>query len=222
MPESPARHRPNRAPTGNPTLDALLDELREADVALDQPLAERRTVHAGRYLAVERDIVLMPDGGRSERDIVVHPGAVVVAPLDAEGRLLFVTQFRLPVGGALLELPAGTLDVHGGEFEDPLVAAHRELEEETGYRARSMERIGGFWSAPGFSTEYLTLYLATDLHAAGADRLDPDEDENLRLSRIPWRDAVAAVESGVIEDAKSIAGILMLARRLERRSARGR
>jgi ADP-ribose pyrophosphatase len=77
-----------------------------------------------------------------------------------------------------------------------------------------MERIGGFWSAPGFSTEYLTLFFATDLRPAGKDRLSPDEDENLRLSRVHWRDAVAAVEAGVIEDAKSVAGILWLARRL--------
>ena len=80
-----------------------------------------------------------------------------------------------------------------------------------------MERMGGFWSAPGFSTEYLTLFLATDLRSADADRLTPDEDEDLRLSRLHWRDAVAAVEAGVIEDAKSIAGILWLARRLESR-----
>jgi ADP-ribose pyrophosphatase len=139
----------------------------------------------------------------------------VIAPLDADGRLLFVTQFRLPAGGALLELPAGTLDLHDGRIENPLVAAHRELEEETGWRAGSMERLGGFWSAPGFSTEYLTLYLATDLRPATENRLAPDADEDLRLSRIPWRDAVAAVEAGVIEDAKSIAGIMMLARRLE-------
>ncbi len=196
-------------------MDALLDELRAADVDLEQRLAERRTVHTGRYLAVERDVAIMSDGGRVERDIVVHPGAVVVAPLDAAGRLLLVTQYRLPAGGALLELPAGTLDLDNGGFEDPLAAAHRELEEETGYRAGSMERIGGFWSAPGFSTEYLTLYLATDLRPADEDRLSPDEDEDLRLLRLPWRDAVAAVEAGVIEDAKSIAGILMLARRLE-------
>ncbi|MGZ6266793.1 MAG: NUDIX hydrolase [Candidatus Limnocylindrales bacterium] len=215
MPESPARHRPNRKRTGIPAMDALVDELRDADVALEQRLAERRTVHTGRYLSVERDIITRSDGIRSERDIVVHPGAVVVAPLDAEGRLLLVTQYRLAVGGALLELPAGTLDTHEGKLEDPLAAAHRELEEETGYRAGSMELIGGFWSAPGFSTEYLTLYLATDLQPAGEDRLDPDEDENLRLSRLPWRDAVAAVESGVIEDAKSAAGIFWIARRLE-------
>ena len=85
-----------------------------------------------------------------------------------------------------------------------------------------MERLGGFWSAPGFSTEYLTLYLATDLRPATEGRLAPDEDEDLRLSRIPLRDAVAAVDSGVIEDAKSIAGILMLARRLEGRTAEAR
>lgn len=115
----------------------------------------------------------------------------------------------------MLELPAGTLDVRDGAVEDPLVAAYRELEEETGYRAGSMERIGGFWSAPGFSTEYLTLYLATGLSPAVDGRLSPDDDENLRLSPLPWREAVAAVESGVIEDAKSIAGILWLARRLE-------
>jgi len=215
MPDSPATHGPNRTPTGNPSMDSLLDELRLADAELDQPLVSRRTVHAGRYLVVESDVVAMADGSLSERDIVVHPGAVVVAPLDAEGRLLFVTQFRLPVGAAMLELPAGTLDTDDGVIEDPLAAAHRELEEETGYRCGSMERLGGFWSAPGFSTEYLTLYLATDLRPATEGRLAPDEDEDLRLSRIPWREAVAAVESGVIEDAKSIAGILMLARRLD-------
>ena len=215
MSDSPARRRPNRAPTGRPVLDSLLEDLRAADAELDERVVDRRTVYAGRYLALEIDRIVLPDGSESERAVVVHPGAVVVAALDSDGRLLFVTQYRVPSRGAMLELPAGTLDTHKGVVEDPLVAAHRELEEETGYRAGSMERIGGFWSAPGFSTEYLTLYLATDLHAAGEDRLSPDQDENLRLSRLPWRDAVAAAESGAIEDAKSIAGIMLLARRLE-------
>ena len=119
-----------------------------------------------------------------------------------------------PTDAAFAKLPAGTLDEHDGEIEDPLAAAHRELEEETGFRAGSMERIGGFWSAPGFSTEYLTLYLATDLHAAGDDRLAPDLDEDLCLVVLPLADAVEAVEAGLIEDAKSIAGILQVARRL--------
>jgi ADP-ribose pyrophosphatase len=196
-------------------LDTLLDDLRGADAELAEQVVERTQLHSGRYLTVEVDRIVRGDGSEATRDIVVHPGAVVVAPLDADGRLLFVTQYRVPCDGAMLELPAGTLDTHDGEIEDPLLAAHRELEEETGYRADSMERIGGFWSAPGFSTEYLTLYLATGLRAADEGRLSPDEDENLKLSRLPWRDAVAAVEGGVIEDAKSIAGILLLARRLE-------
>ncbi len=215
MPDSPARHKPNRTATGRAALDSLVDELRDADMELGEEVVGRRVVHAGRYLAVEVDAIVRGDGSESTRDIVVHPGAVVVAPLDSEGRLLLVTQYRVPAGGAMLELPAGTLEMQDGAVEDPLLAAHRELEEETGYRAGSMERLGGFWSAPGFSTEYLTLYLATGLQAAGDGRLSPDEDENLRLSRLPWREAVAAVEEGVIEDAKSIAGILLLARRLE-------
>jgi ADP-ribose pyrophosphatase len=215
MPHSPARRTPNRTPTGQPRLDSLLEDLREADNELDERITERRPLHAGRYLVVEADRVVRNDGSTYMRDIVVHPGAVVVLALDSDGRLLLVTQYRVASAGAMLELPAGTLDTHDGVVEDPLVAAHRELEEETGYRAGSMERICGFWSAPGFSTEYLTLYLATDLHPAGDARLSPDEDENLRVSRLAWRDAVAAVEAGVIEDAKSIAGILLLARRLE-------
>lgn len=215
MPGSPARRRPNRALTGNPRLDSIVDGLREADAALHERVIERRPLRTGRYMVFETDRILRGDGSESLRDIIVHPGAVVVAPLDGDGRVLFVTQYRVPCGGAMLELPAGTLDTHDGVIEDPLVAAHRELEEETGYRAGTMERIGGFWSAPGFSTEYLTLYIATDLRAADEGRLEPDADENLLLSRLHWREAVAAVEGGVIEDAKTIAGVLMLARRLE-------
>lgn len=221
MSESPARRRPNRAPTGNERLDAIVNDLRDADTALEERVVDRRTVYTGRYVSFEVDRVVRRDGCEFHRDIVVHPGAVVVAPLDADGLLLLVTQYRVPCGATMLELPAGTLDVHGGVVEDPLAAARRELEEETGYRAGSMERIGGFWSAPGFSTEHLTLYLATDLRPADEDRLSPDEEEDLRVSRLPWRDAVAAVEAGVVEDAKSIAGILMLARRLEGRGQPG-
>jgi ADP-ribose pyrophosphatase len=215
MSDSPARIRPDRTPTGNTALDALLAGLRDADADLEERVTARRRVHQGRYMTFEQDAIVTSHGSEATRDIVVHPGAVVIAPLDADGNLLFVTQYRLACGGAMLELPAGTLDVENGVVEDPLGAAHRELEEETGYRAGTMERIAGFWTAPGFSTEYLTLYLATDLRPAVEGRLKPDEDENLRLSRVPLRDAIAAVEAGVIEDAKSIAGILLVARRAE-------
>ena len=205
-----ARRRPVRPTTGDPSVDALVEQLRDADAELEERVTDRRVLHSGRFMTFEHAHVALR-GGSSERDMVVHPGAVVIAPIDADDNLLLVIQYRLPAGGALLELPAGTLDVHDGNVEDPLAAAHRELEEETGYRAGSMERLGGFWSAPGFSTEYLTLYLATDLSPATENRRGPDEDENLRLVRVPWREAVAAVRRGIIEDAKSVAGILWLA-----------
>jgi ADP-ribose pyrophosphatase len=202
-------------------LDALLAELAAADATLAETAIERRIVYRGRYMTFETDRIVRGDGLESTRDLVIHPGAVAILPLDAEGRLLCVRQFRIAAGGAMLEIPAGTLDVSAdGVVEEPEVAANRELEEETGYRAGSMERLGGFWSAPGFSTEYLTLFLATDLRPAGENRLGPDEDERLELARIDWRDAVAAVEAGLVEDAKSVAGILWLARRLEGRAGK--
>jgi len=198
----------------DPRLRALRDELSTADSTLEQGVLDRKVTHKGRYLTVERIAARLPTGERVTRDVVVHPGAVVIAPLDSSGRLLLVAQYRLPAGGTLLELPAGTLDEHEGQVEDPLAAAHRELEEETGFRAGSMERLGGFWSAPGFSTEYLTLYLATDLREAAENRLAPDLDEDLSLVVLPLEDAIAAIEAGLIEDAKSIAGILLVARRM--------
>lgn len=215
MPEPIARVRPNRQKTGKPRLDLIVDEMAQADLGMGQSLVKREVVFDGHLLHVERDIAETMNGDQLVREVVVHPGAVVIAALDETGRLLLVTQYRLPAGGTLLELPAGTLDVdEHGNVEDPLEAAHRELEEETGYRAAKMERIGGCWSAPGFSTEYLTIYLATELTAAGSDRREPDADEDLLLLAVPLGDAVEAIDAGLIEDAKSITGILLLARRL--------
>jgi len=210
-----ANRRLRPSPTGRPELDALLADLATADVELGERVVEREDIYRGRVVVVERDRIVRTDGSESSRDVVVHPGAVVIAPLDADGRLFLVVQYRFTGNGAMLELPAGSLDVHDGVPEDPELAAHRELEEETGYRAGKMERIGGYYSAPGFLTEYLSLFLATDLQPAVGDRLSPDDDERIRLVRLHWRDAVAAIDAGIIEDSKSIAGILLLARRLE-------
>ena len=144
-----------------------------------------------------------------------HPGAVAIVALDDEDRVLLVRQWRSPAGRAMLEIPAGTLDVldrNAGTVEDPELAAPRELEEETGYRAATWRLLGSFWTAPGFATELMHLFLATDLRPADGERRVPDEDERLVLERLPWRDAVAAATDGRIADAKSIVGLLWMAR----------
>jgi len=127
--------------------------------------------------------------------------------------VLLVRQYRVAVGEALLEIPAGTLDVgDDGSIEDPALAASRELEEETGMRAGTWRRIASFYTAPGFASELMHLYLATDLRPADGERLTPDEDEHLLLERLPWREAVAAAERGELRDGKTILGLLWLAR----------
>ncbi len=144
-----------------------------------------------------------------------HPGAVAIVALDEQDRVLFVRQWRSAAGRAMLEIPAGTLefiDRAADVVEDHALAAPRELEEETGYRAATWRLLGSFWTAPGFATELMYLYLATDLSPAAKDRLGPDEDERLELERLPWRDAVAAATDGRIVDAKTIVGLLWLAR----------
>jgi ADP-ribose pyrophosphatase len=143
-----------------------------------------------------------------------------VIAIDDDDRVLLVRQWRTPAAAVLLEIPAGTLDVDdAGETEDPDLAARRELEEETGYRAGTWQKLAAFWTAPGFASERMHLYLATDLVPAHPDeRLGPDEDEHLRLERRPFVDALAAVDTGEIADAKSIAGLLWVDRLRQRES----
>jgi ADP-ribose pyrophosphatase len=182
-----------------------------SDERLHETVVESRVVHRGHYVTFRVDTVVDPDGGRHVRDIVDHPGAVAMVALDGDD-LLLVRQFRLAAGRTLLEIPAGTLDRHAdGTIEDPEVAAPRELGEETGYRAATWQRLGTFWTAPGFASEAMTLYLATDLSPIDG-YAGPDEDERLDLVRMPWNEAVAAAERGDFADAKTVAGVLWVAR----------
>ena len=182
--------------------------------ALEERVVDSRILHHGRYLDFRIDTIERADGSRATREIVGHPGAVAVVAIDADDRVLLVRQFRVAVGRTLLEIPAGTLDVDAatGEVELPDVAAARELEEETGYRAGQWQHLGSFWTAPGFASELMHLYLATDLYPADADRLGPDEDERLELVTMPAPQAIDAAERGEIADAKSLVGLLRLAR----------
>jgi len=143
----------------------------------------------------------MPDGRETTREIVEHSDCVAVVVIDADDNVLLVEQFREPVEKVLLEIPAGGID----PGEDPVATVCRELREETGYLPRKVERLGGFYSAPGYSSEYLYLYLATDLTSSP---LHAEDTENIRLVRVPIAQITSLIASGSICDAKSIAGLL--------------
>ena len=189
--------------------------------AQDEDLRERllhsRVLHHGRYLTFRIDQIERADGTIGTRDVCGHPGAVAILALDDADNVLLVRQWRHPADGALLEIPAGTLDVDEatGAIEDHWAAAPRELEEETGMRAATWRLLTSFWTAPGFATELMHLYLATGLTPADENRRAPDEDERLHLSAVPWRAAVEMAETGEIRDAKSLVGLLWLARLMD-------
>lgn len=187
------------------------------DAVGDDPLRERlvssEVIKRSRILEFRIDTIETADGHRSTRDIAGHPGGVCVVAIDPDDRVLLVRQWRHATGGALLEIPAGTLDREPDEsVEDHASAAARELEEETGSRAGSWRYLGAFYTAPGFTSELMHLYLASDLTSAHAGGLTPDEDERLELRPIPFDDAVAMAERGEIQDAKSIVGLLWVTR----------
>jgi ADP-ribose pyrophosphatase len=181
------------------------------DEHLLERTVERRVLHRGRFITYRIDTIEDADGGRHTREVVEHPGAVCVVPLLGR-EVLMVRQFRTAVGEVVLELPAGTLDRGpDGAVEPPDEAAPRELGEETGYRARRWRPLGRFWTAPGFTEELMHLYFATDLEPLEG-YAGPDVDERLEVLAVDWREAVAMAEDGRVADAKSIVGLLRLAR----------
>ena len=164
---------------------------------------DSKVVAEGRVIKVRVDVIETPDGQRVKRDIVEHRGAVAMVPIDAEGRVILVRQYRHAAGKWLLEIPAGTLD----PGEDPLEAAQRELREETGFAAGRIDLIGGCYAAPGYSSEYLYLYIARDLTE---DPLEGDVDEEIELEPVPLTEVRKLIASGEIEDAKSLAALLLV------------
>lgn len=179
---------------------------------LREVLVSSEVIRRGRLLEFRVDTVELPDGHRSTRDIAGHPGGVCVVAIDPDDRVLLVRQWRHAIGHGLLEIPAGTLDRDAdGTVEEPAGAAARELAEEAGVVAGTWRYLGGFYTAPGFTSEKMHLYLATELVPAPGQH-GPDEDERLELVRLPFADAVAMAERGDIEDAKTQVGLLRVAR----------
>lgn len=170
-------------------------------------VVESRVAYSGKIARLRVDTVELPDGRRSQREIVEHEPVVAIVPVDASGDVILVRQFRLATGGVMLEVPAGGVDV-GESFED---AAQRELSEEVGLRAGTLAQIADFYVSPGFMTERVIAFLATELTDAAGEA---DEDEDIVVVRMPLADAVAMVERGEFHDAKSIASILLAERRL--------
>ena len=162
----------------------------------------RNTIYHGRAFNVRRDEVRMQNQNTVYLDIIEHIGAVTILPLDNDGRILFIRQYRHATGKELLELPAGTLD----PAELPENCALREIREETGYAAGKLIKIGEFFLAPGYSTEYMHVYLASDLRP---DPLPGDEDEFISLEPIPIKQAYDMALNGELQDGKSLAALLL-------------
>lgn len=172
-------------------------------------LIKSETLLQGRTFKIRRDHLKTPNGGDTRLEIIEHGGSVVLVPIDAEGNLLFVRQYRHAAGMDLLELPAGTRD--GDEpYEE---CAAREIREETGMQAGKLEKVGEFFLAPGYSTEFMGVFLATEL---SHNPLDPDADEFLSVEKISVKEALVMVERGDIPDAKSLAALLLAKPHLEK------
>jgi ADP-ribose pyrophosphatase len=168
-------------------------------------LLSSRVVYAGKVFSVRRDRVAEPGGVVASRDIVVHPGSVVILPVFSDGKILLVRQYRHAAGSFLWELVAGRVDAG----ETPAAGAHRELAEETGYAARRLRKLLEVFPSPGFVSERMWIFLAMEL-TLGTAR--PEKDERITPRRFSLAAAESMIRRGVLRDAKSITAILFYAR----------
>jgi ADP-ribose pyrophosphatase len=169
---------------------------------LNEKRLASQTIFTGKILNVRLDRVLLPNGRESTREVVEHPGAVAIIPVQADGRVVLVRQYRYPVDEVLLEIPAGKLD----SGEAPNDCAMRELTEETGFRAGKLEKLMSFYSAPGFTNEILHLYLAEDLQVA---QQNLDGDEFLSVEVYNHEEIRKLRDAGQIKDGKTLIGLMM-------------
>ncbi len=158
-------------------------------------------IYSGRVVHLRKDEVTLPNGRKSSREIIEHPGAVVMLAENSQKQLIMVKQFRKAIEDVLLELPAGTLEKN----EEIIDCARRELEEETGYQARNWKKIYDFYSAPGFCNEKLTLFFAWDLTKT---KTNTDHDEFIEVAEYDKKTIISLLTDNKINDAKTLIGIL--------------
>lgn len=169
---------------------------------LEEKVVKSVSRYKGEIVDVYQQTVELPDGTLANRDVVKHQDAIAILALTADGKALFEKQWRAPIAKPTIEIPAGKVE----PGEDFLETAKRELNEETGYAAGKIEKMVGFYSAPGFTDEYMTVYKATDLKPV-EDKLPRDQGENLKVFELSLSEALKAIEDGKIEDAKTVLAI---------------
>jgi 8-oxo-dGTP pyrophosphatase MutT (NUDIX family) len=172
-------------------------------------LIRSETLLQGRAFKVRRDYLKTPNGEETKLEIIEHGGSVVLVPIDNDGNLLLVRQYRHAAQQDLLELPAGTRN-EDEPFEE---CAAREMREETGMEASKLQKVGDFYLAPGYSTEFMAVFMATDLKQ---NPLQADIDEFLQVEKIPVKNAGEMFERGEVLDAKSLAAWLLAKPHLEK------
>lgn len=180
----------------------MLSPCRRERANMEEKFIQTMQEVKARFITFRQDEVLLANGNKGIRDFIVHGGAVGIVAVTAQREIVLVRQYRHPVEEDLLEIPAGKLE----KGEDPLIAAKRELAEETGFRAASWKSLTAIYTSPGTSSEKLHLFLAEDLTA---DEAHPDEDELVEYKKFPLSEVLEMIGKGNLKDAKSIVGILM-------------
>ncbi|KOR88675.1 NUDIX domain-containing protein [Paenibacillus solani] len=173
---------------------------REAsDKLLEETTVSTQSIFKGNIISLQVDTVKLPNGQEATREVVRHPGAVAVLAIKGD-KILAVNQYRQPLGRCEVEIPAGKLE----PGEDPLEAAKRELQEETGYTCGSIRKLHSFYTSPGFADEIIHLYLAEDLISG---EMNPDEDEFIEMMEITLEEAYSLIQTERISDAKTILAV---------------
>jgi ADP-ribose pyrophosphatase len=175
----------------------------DENILLPDTVIQSESIYQGKVVSLTLDTVRMANGRVVTREKVGHPGAVAVVPVDAEGNIILIRQYRHPAEKVLWEIPAGKLE----PGEEPQECATRELAEETGYRPQRLDKITQFFTAPGFASEIIHLFFAENLEPAFALQ---DDDEAIAVRPTSFSECINMVADGRIEDAKTIIGILMM------------